>query len=240
MSRCFTILLAEDDRNMNYMLTDNLQMAGYTVQSFSDGQAALSGFLAGKFDLCILDVMLPRKDGFTLAAEIRKINLRVPLLFLTARAMKEDRIQGFRAGADDYVTKPFSVEELLLRIQTILKRVYHEPTTADRNYVVKIGDVTCNFATQQLECHGRVYDLTNKESRLLQLFCINVDKVIERDAIQKAIWEDEGYFVGRSLDVFISRLRKLLSVDPTLSIVNVHGVGYRLSSGQQQNGSQLP
>jgi two-component system, OmpR family, response regulator len=230
--KAYKIMMVEDDTNMAFMLRDNLEMAGYEVTGFVDGQSALSGFSRNQFDLCLLDVMLPKKDGFNLATDIRKLNMKVPIIFLTAKSLKEDRIHGFRAGADDYLTKPFSIEELLLRIQTILKRVYNEPSQADENLVYSLGKVTCNFANQQLVMDQHVIDLTQKETKLLHLFCLNKNKVINRDIIQKAIWEDEGYFVGRSMDVFISRLRKILSIDPSLSITNVHGVGYKLEVSQ--------
>jgi two-component system, OmpR family, response regulator len=231
----YKIMVVEDDTNMAFMLRDNLEMAGYDVTSFADGQTALSGFSRNQFDLCLLDVMLPKKDGFNLATDIRKLNIKVPIVFLTAKSLKEDRIQGFKAGADDYLTKPFSIEELLLRIQSILKRVYNQPSAADDNLVYSLGKVTCNFANQQLVMNEQVIDLTQKETKLLHLFCLNKNKVINRDIIQKAIWEDEGYFVGRSMDVFISRLRKILSIDPSLSITNIHGVGYKLEVNQSQS-----
>ncbi|HEY9008652.1 MAG TPA: response regulator transcription factor [Ohtaekwangia sp.] len=223
-----TILLAEDDKNMSFMLRDNLEMAGYSVDVCSDGRSALSYFLKTKYDLCVLDVMLPGKDGFTLAQEIRKLNLQVPIVFLTAKSMKEDRIQGFKIGADDYITKPFSIEEFLLRIEAILKRVYTQPTKADEQFVYSLGSLTCDFSSQQIISGAGVQVLTNKEAKLLKLFCIHLNKVIDRDIIQKAIWEDEGYFVGRSMDVFISRLRKLLKDDPQIALTNIHGVGYKL------------
>jgi DNA-binding response OmpR family regulator len=222
------ILLAEDDRNMSFMLQDNLEMAGYTVEVYSDGQSALNAFVKKQHDLCVLDVMLPQRDGFTLAHDIRKLSLSVPIIFLTARAMKEDRIHGFKLGADDYITKPFSVEEFLLRIETILKRVYAQPTKADEQFIYRLGTLVCDFANQLITSPTRVQELTNKETKLLKLFCLNRNKVIDRDIIQKAIWEDEGYFVGRSMDVFISRLRKLLKDDANVAILNIHGVGYRL------------
>jgi two-component system, OmpR family, response regulator len=238
MNRSINILLVEDDRNMNYMLRDNLEMAGYKVDAFADGQSALNAFIKTSFDLCVLDVMLPKKDGFTLASDIRKLNLKVPIIFLTAKNQKEDRINGFKLGADDYITKPFSVEEFLLRIETILKRVYHHTTKADQNFQYKLGNILCDFSGQRLTSNSTVIDITNKEARLLQIFCLNINKVIDRNVIQKAIWEDEGYFVGRSLDVFISRLRKILSVDPSISILNVHGVGYKLEVTPSQNDIQ--
>lgn len=222
------ILLAEDDKNMRYMLQDSLQMAGYEVDSFADGLTALTGFLKGNYQLCVLDVMLPGKDGFEIAQDIRRRDLEVPIIFLTARAQKEDRITGFKLGGDDYITKPFSVEELLLRIESILKRVYRLNSSADAQFIHRLGKLTCDFGNQQITTKDNVLPLTNKEAKLLKLFCLHRNKIIDRDEIQKAIWEDEGYFVGRSMDVFISRLRKLLKDDPSVSIVNIHGVGYKL------------
>lgn len=222
------ILLVEDDENMRFMLQDNLEMAGYAVCALSDGQTALSAFVKEEFHLCVLDVMLPKKDGFTLAMDIRKLNLAVPVIFLTAKTMKEDRINGFKIGADDYITKPFSIEEFLLRIEAILKRVYNEPTRADIQSLYKLAGFTFNFNSQQITSGDQVVELTNKEAKLLRLFCIHLNKVIERDIIQKAIWEDEGYFVGRSMDVFISRLRKIFKDEPSVNIQTIHGIGYKL------------
>jgi two-component system, OmpR family, response regulator len=222
------ILLVEDDKSMRFMLQDNLEMAGYAVSSFEDGQVAFNAFVKNQFDLCLLDVMLPGKDGFSLAQEIRKLNMGVPIVFLTAKAMKEDRILGFKIGADDYVTKPFSIEELLLRIESILKRVYHQGSKADEQFVYQLGKLVCDFNSQQIRIDGQVITMTSKEAKLLRLFCLHKNKVIDRDVIQKAIWEDEGYFVGRSMDVFISRLRKLLKGDESIGLINVHGVGYKL------------
>jgi two-component system OmpR family response regulator len=222
------ILIAEDDDNMRFMLQDNLEMAGYRVCAVGDGQTCLSVFLKEEFDLCLLDVMMPRKDGFTLAADIRKVNKNIPLLFLTAKLLKEDRIQGFRIGADDYVTKPFSIEELMLRIEAILKRVYQTPTRADGESIYELAGCSFNFHDQTVVSSTGTITLTSKEAKLLRLFCIHRNQVIERDLIQKAIWEDEGYFVGRSMDVFISRLRKMFRNEPNISIQTIHGIGYKL------------
>jgi two-component system OmpR family response regulator len=238
--RLFRILIAEDDNNMNFMLQDSFQMAGYEVDAFANGRLALSAFVKNTYDLCLLDVMLPEKDGFTLAEDIRKLNLKVPIIFLTAKTLKDDRIRGLKLGADDYITKPFSVEELLLRVGAVLKRVYNVPSKTEENFVFHLGNIVCDFASQQITCNQKTVTLTKKEITLLKLFCQHLNKVLERDLIQKAIWEDEGYFVGRSMDVFISRLRKLLSVDPAVSIVNVHGVGYRLEISQRQNDTLSP
>lgn len=222
------ILLVEDDENMRFMLQDNLEMAGYSTCALSDGQTALSTFVKEEFDLCIFDVMLPKKDGFTLAADIRKLNIEVPIIFLTAKGLKEDRIQGFKIGADDYITKPFSIEEFLLRIEVILKRVYSKATRADNQIMYQLAGFTFNFNSQQIVSGNQALELTNKEAKLLRLFCIHQNKIIERDIIQKAIWEDEGYFVGRSLDVFISRLRKIFKDEPAVNIHTIHGIGYKL------------
>lgn len=222
------ILIAEDDANMRFMLQDNLEMAGYGVCAVGDGQTCLSVFLKEEFELCILDVMLPRKDGFTLAGDIRNINRNVPIIFLTARQLKEDRIQGFRIGADDYLTKPFSIEELILRIEAILKRVYRTPSRSDGNAVYDLAASVFNFHEQTITSPAGTISLTHKEAKLLRLFCVHRNQVIERDLIQKAIWEDEGYFVGRSMDVFISRLRKMFRHDPCISIQTIHGIGYKL------------
>lgn len=222
------ILLVEDDENMRFMLQDNLEMAGYYTCALSDGQTALSAFVKEEFDLCVLDVMLPKKDGFTLAADIRKLNVAVPIIFLTAKVLKEDRIHGFKIGADDYITKPFSIEEFLLRIEAILKRVYSNPTKADVQSLYQLGGFTFSYNNQQITFENQVVELTNKEAKLLRLFCIHRNKIIERDIIQKAIWEDEGYFVGRSMDVFISRLRKIFKDEPSVNIHTIHGIGYKL------------
>jgi two-component system OmpR family response regulator len=187
--------------------------------------------MKNEFALCVLDVMLPKKDGFTLALEIRKLNTNVPIIFLTAKALKEDRIHGFKVGADDYITKPFSIEEFLLRIEVVLKRVYKTPTKSDQQSTYQLAKFTFDFNNQVITRAGEVLTLTSKEAKLLRLFCIHQNKVIERDIIQKAIWEDEGYFVGRSMDVFISRLRKIFRDEPTVSIQTIHGVGYKLEIG---------
>ena len=227
------ILLVEDDDNMRFLLHDNLEMAGYEVVPASDGQTALSLFMKQEFELCVFDVMLPKKDGFSLAADIRKLRTDIPIIFLTAKSLKEDKILGFKIGADDYITKPFSIEEFLLRIEAILKRVYNAPTKADLQSTYQLAKFTFDFNNQVISSPDEVLELTSKEAKLLRLFCIHQNKIIERDLIQKAIWEDEGYFVGRSLDVFISRLRKIFRSEPTVSIQTIHGVGYKLEIGNK-------
>jgi len=233
------ILLVEDDDSMRFMLQDNLDMAGYVTCALGDGQTALSAFMKEEFDLCVLDVMLPKKDGFTLAADIRKLNVRVPIVFLTAKNLKEDRIQGFKIGADDYISKPFSIEEFLLRIEAIFKRVYNSPSRADIKSRHHLGQFIFDYDSQEIKSGAEVLTLTSKEAKLLRLFCIHQNKVIERDIIQKAIWEDEGYFVGRSMDVFISRLRKIFKDEPLVNIQTIHGVGYKLEVTPELKDSPL-
>lgn len=221
------ILLAEDDETMGYLLEDNLTTAGYQVDLCLDGQSALSAFFNRPYQLAILDVMLPKRDGFSVAAEIRRVNGQIPLIFLTARAQKEDRIQGFKLGGDDYLTKPFSIEELLLRLEAILKRSYQLPSTADAQLRCRFANSELDLGNQQLRVGQVFYELTYKEAKLLGLLCRHSNQIILRETLQKAIWEEEGYFVGRSLDVFISRLRKLLKEDPCIRITTIHATGYK-------------
>lgn len=223
------ILYVEDDVNLGFVTKDNLDLKGYSTAYYKDGKAGLDAFKKGKFDLCILDVMLPEMDGFTLAREIRKINSDVPIIFLTAKTMKEDKITGFQTGADDYITKPFSIEELILRIEVFLKRSKKADVKKDEPAVFRIGKYQFNFQTLTLSDNEEKYTLTMKEAELLKFFCMNQDKIIKREEILRAIWGDDDYFMGRSLDVFISRLRKLLQNDAHIHIENTHGIGFRLS-----------
>jgi two-component system, OmpR family, response regulator len=222
------ILLVEDDPSMGYLLQDSLEMAGYEVDVFADGQLALNAYLSNSYHMGVFDVMLPQKDGFSLATEIRRLNQKLPIIFLTARSMKEDRIKGFKIGADDYITKPFSIEEFILRLEAIFKRVYDKPTQADKQTLLQFGACLLDTTNQTLQVAHQLIQLTQKEARLLHIFASHPNQLIPRDTIQKAIWEDDGYFVGRSMDVFISRLRKMLKADQQLRIVNVHGTGYKL------------
>ncbi|QHT66136.1 response regulator transcription factor [Rhodocytophaga rosea] len=222
------ILLVEDDPSMGYLLQDNLEMAGYEVDLYADGQLALNAYLTTQYHMGVFDVMLPQKDGFSLAIEIRRLDQKLPIIFLTARSMKEDRIRGFKIGADDYITKPFSIEEFILRLEAIFKRVYDKPSQADKQALLQFGNCLLDSTNQTLQVRDQLIQLTQKEARLLQIFAVRPNQLIARDIIQKAIWEDDGYFVGRSMDVFISRLRKMLKADVHLKIVNVHGTGYKL------------
>lgn len=218
------ILLVEDDESMGFLLKDSLQNYDYDVTHFSDGKSALTEFKIQKYDLCLLDVMMPNMDGFTLATEIRNSDKDIPIIFLTAKAMKEDRIKGFKLGADDYVTKPFSIEELVLRIQVILKRGKIVATT---NNVLPFSSYELDLTNLMLNTGTKKIQLTQKEADILELFVTKQNELLKREFILNSIWKDDSYFVGRSLDVFISKLRKYLKEDPSIKIVNIHGTGYR-------------
>jgi len=224
----YNLLLVEDDEHLGFILKDNLEMAGYKVRLCRDGEKGLTAFHNDHYQLCILDVMLPLKDGFALAQDLRRYNQKIPIIFLTAKSQKEDRIKGFKLGGDDYITKPFSLEEFLLRVEAVLKRVYDRATVADQKHHFSMGKSSFDYNNQTLTIHGKSTLLTNKEARLLRMLVLNKNQVVERDVIMKTIWEDEGFFVARSMDVFISKLRKYLVGDPSLKISNIHGVGYRL------------
>jgi len=223
------ILYVEDDVNLGFVTTDNLNMKGYSTEFCKDGKNGLETFKKGKFDLCILDVMMPEMDGFTLAREIRKINNDVPIIFLTAKTMKEDKITGFQTGADDYITKPFSIEELTLRIEVFLKRSRKAEIGENQPSIFEIGNSKFSFTDLTLVCGKQKNILTMKEAELLRFFCLNKDKILKREDILRAVWGDDDYFMGRSLDVFISRLRKFLQKDSSIQIENIHSVGFRLS-----------
>lgn len=219
------ILLAEDDENLGVLLCEYLQAKGFATDLAPNGEEAYNMFVAGKYDICIFDVMMPKKDGFTLAKEIRMLNTEVPIIFLTAKTMKEDILQGFKVGADDYLAKPFSMEELLLRIEAILRRTGGNATTQD---VYMLGKLKFDTQKQQLINGDSVIKLTTKESELLKLLCTNANKVLERNLALKTIWVDDNYFNARSMDVYITKLRKHLKDDPSVEIINVHGKGYKL------------
>jgi two-component system, OmpR family, response regulator len=224
------ILLCEDDENLGMLLREYLQTKGYDADLQPDGEAGYKAFTRGKFDLCVLDVMMPKKDGFALAADIRSINTDVPIIFLTAKSMKEDILQGFKLGADDYLSKPFSMEELLSRIESILRRVRGKKV---KDVVVfNIGAFVFDAQKQVLTIDGENKKLTTKESELLRLLASNANNILERNYALKSIWEDDNYFNARSMDVYITKLRKLLKDDPNVAIINIHGKGYKLITPQ--------
>ena len=220
------ILLVEDDENLGYVIQDLLSMNGYKVHLARDGKEGLLFFNKSKYDLCLIDVMMPKKDGFELAEDIQKVNNCVPLVFLTARNQKEDKIKGLKLGADDYITKPFDSDEFLLRVKAILRRSSTEKNNSDKEY--KIGEYTFTPSTLILSKDTNNRRLTKKESALLKLLCEHKGKILEREVVSNLIWGDDSYFVGRSMDVFITRLRKYLKDDSAISITNIHGVGFRL------------
>ncbi|UCG27777.1 MAG: response regulator transcription factor [Bacteroidales bacterium] len=221
------ILLAEDDENLGSLLKEYLSVKGYETGLYSDGNRAYKGFIQEHYDLCLLDVMMPVKDGFTLAKEIRLINSDIPIIFLTAKSLKEDVLEGFTIGADDYITKPFSMEELLFRIEAILRRTNPEMGESHKD-LYPIGEYIFDSQKQQLSRGDHVQKLTTKESELLKLLCNNKNKVLERNFALRTIWIDDNYFNARSMDVYITKLRKYLKEDPSIGIINIHGKGYKL------------
>lgn len=223
------ILLLEDDPNLGFVLQEQLESSGFRVTLRTNGEEGLAAAKKGSFDLCLVDVMMPKKDGFTFAREFRAKDATTPLIFLTAKSLKEDRIEGFKVGGDDYVTKPFSMEELLLRIKAVLKRSSRpEQTTKSRK--IRLGKYIFDEGSQTLISKSGRQTLTAKEAQVLSLLCINLNAIVLRNDILKSIWSDDSYYNSRSLDVFISKLRKYLADDPSLKIMSVHGKGYKLSS----------
>jgi DNA-binding response OmpR family regulator len=221
------ILLAEDDENLGSLLREYLIAKSFKTNLFVNGELALEGFKKDKYDICILDVMMPKMDGFTLAREIRKINVNVPFIFLTAKSLKDDVIEGFSLGADDYMTKPFSMEELLFRIKAILRRSNHN-NNSESNEKYIIGEYEFDSQKQILKHADKEQKLTTKESDLLKLLCNNMNNVLERNFALKTIWQEDSYFNARSMDVYITKLRKYLKEDSSIQILNIHGKGYKL------------
>ena len=226
MSKNIKILLAEDDVNLGNLLCDYLKAKGYHTVLAVNGEEAFNLFAKGAYNLCLLDVMMPIKDGYTVAKEIRKINEKIPIIFLTAKSMKEDTLQGFQVGADDYITKPFSMEELLARITAVLRRSLGDNLEQEKT-IFNIGMYSFDYQKRTLSNGDVVQKLTSKENDLLRLLCLNEGKVLERTYALKAIWEDDNYFNARSMDVYIAKLRKHLKLDESVEIMNVHGRGFR-------------
>ena len=222
------ILLAEDDPNLGTVLKDSLEMENNYVELYSDGEQAWKAFNKDDFDICILDVMMPLKDGFTLAKEIKKVAPQMPIIFLTAKSMKEDKLEGFKLGADDYITKPFSFEELQLRIDAVMRRVNSAMLPSDQQDEFTIGNYTYIDNERSLKLGDTITKLTTKEAELLKLLAHNINKIVDRDVALKSIWGNDNYFTGRSMDVYITKLRKYLKDDEQLEIVNIHGQGFKL------------
>ena len=220
------ILLCEDDENLGMLLREYLQAKGFVAELCADGEAGFKAFLKTKFDICVLDVMMPKKDGFTLAQEIRSANTDVPIIFLTAKTLKEDILEGFKLGADDYITKPFSMEELVFRIEAILRRTKGKKSRESTVY--RLGHLTFVTQWQLLQIGEKHTKLTSKENEALALRCSHSNEILQRDFALKTIWIDDNYFNARSMDVYITKLRKHLKDDPQIEIINIHGKGYKL------------
>ena len=222
------ILLLEDDRNLGFILQEHLELEGYSVTLCTNGEEGSKAFRTCRYDLCLVDVMMPKKDGFAFARELRKTDQHTPLIFLTAKSLKEDRIVGFKIGCDDYVTKPFSMEELMLRIRAVLKRVKPAAEPGPFTGPVTIGKYLFDHGRQMLQLKDEKKKLTSREADLLRLLCTHLNNVLERDEALRTLWGSDSFFNGRSMDVFISRLRKYLQKDKNVEILNVHGKGFKL------------
>jgi DNA-binding response OmpR family regulator len=230
MTEKIKVLLVEDDPNLGAILSEYLNVKGYDTTLAVDGEKGYDEFIKNNFEFIILDVMMPKKDGFTLATDIRNTNKDIPIIFLTAKSLKEDTIEGFRLGADDYITKPFSMEELMARMNAILRRVdaKHQENSQQKEF--SIGKFSFYAEKRLLKSKGEEdQKLTSKESELLRLLCLHKNKVMDRTVALKAIWNDDSYFNSRSMDVYITKLRKYLKSDSAIEILNVHGQGFRLS-----------
>lgn len=226
----FKILLVEDDEALRFIVKDNLEEHGYSVDVAVNGEIALELFNQNNYDLIVLDVMLPKIDGFQVAEAVRKTNDQVPIIFLTARSMTEDKITGLTIGGDDYIPKPFSMEELLLKIKIFLKRSQTKPVSNESSLnSLKIGNFEFNFNDLSLSINEETRNLTLKEAELIRYFAQNANKVLSRNEILKNVWGSDDYFLGRSLDVFISRLRKYFKSDSSVKIINLHGIGFRFT-----------
>jgi len=228
-NRIIRILLAEDDENLGMLLKEYLHAKDFEVDLYKDGEKAYRGFQNKYYDICVLDVMMPLKDGFTLAKEIRMSNSTMPILFLTAKSMKEDVIEGFSLGADDYMTKPFSIEELLMRIEAILRRTRKDSVSSTQS-VFQVGKYNFDAVKQTLQLGDDVRKLTTKESELLKYLCVNKNTILDRNFALKTIWVDDSYFNARSMDVYITKLRKYLKDDNSIEIINIRGKGFKLIS----------
>ncbi len=231
MDNKINVLLAEDDRNLGSILKSYLEAKGFRTTLCDNGKVALEAFKKDEYNFCIFDVMMPVMDGFTLAKEIRKLDKKVPLLFLTAKTMQEDKLEGFEIGADDYITKPFSMEELLLRLKAILRRSNMEDNK-HVNHIYKFGKYTFDYDHQHLSIGKKQEKLTSKEAELLRLLCDHLNEVLDRTVALNKIWYDDSYFNARSMDVYITKLRKFLKEDSNVELINVHGVGFKLVAPQ--------
>lgn len=226
MSTKKKILLVEDDTNLGNLLQDSLEIKNYEVVLKRNGEDAFNDFKVNKYDMCLFDVMMPKKDGFTLAKDVRRMNANIPIIFLTAKALKEDTIEGLKLGADDYLTKPFSMEELLLRMDNIFKRLPKAEASTQNQF--KIGRFEFDNTLRVLKIGNKETKLTTKESELLKMLAIYVDRLLQRDVALNEVWGTDSYFAGRSMDVYIAKLRKYLKDDPNVEILNQHGAGFKM------------
>jgi len=222
------VLLAEDDLSLGYVIKDNLSDAGYDVVLCPDGQTAIDKFNKADFDICLLDVMMPNKDGFAVAKKIRQQTDVVPILFITAKSLEEDRIHGFESGADDYIIKPFSMQELLLRMDVFLRRT--KKMYSERNQSFRIGEIHFSFNNLKLIVNQTEHNLTQKEAELLQFLCEHPNRILKREEVLLNVWGKDDYFLGRSMDVFITKLRKYFKTDSSANIETIHGIGFRLNA----------
>ena len=222
------ILLLEDDPNLGFVLKEFLEHKEYDVLHKEDGEQGLKAFNQEPFDICVVDIMMPRMDGFTFTKHVRKTDKTTPIIFLTAKSMKEDKIEGFKLGGDDYLTKPFNMEELEARIEAVLKRTGKGKKEQPEKNSFTLGKYKFDYPTQQLSFDGTSQKLTTKEADLLRMLCLNMNQLLEREIALKLVWGNDNYFTGRSMDVYITKLRKYLKEDPNLEIANVHGTGYKL------------
>tara|TARA_B100000900_G_scaffold32947_1_gene24875 strand:+ start:102 stop:821 length:720 start_codon:yes stop_codon:yes gene_type:complete len=225
----YRILLAEDDPNLGLVLKDSLELHGHKVELFENGEKAWKSFAKDDFDICILDIMMPIKDGFTLAKQIREVDYRIPIVFLTAKSLKEDKLEGFKIGADDYITKPFDRDELIHRVDAIMRRIFLERNPENDDIAFSIGKYTYRHDTRILEFGESQMKLTTKEGDLLRLLAQHQNQILHRDVALKHIWGNDSYFTGRSMDVYVTKLRKYLKEDKEIEIINVHGKGFRLN-----------
>jgi DNA-binding response OmpR family regulator len=221
------ILLVEDDTSLGFVVSDHLKSLGYKVSLCCDGVDAMKRFSEEEFHMCLLDVMMPKKDGFTLAKEIRQLNANIPILFLTAKSMMEDKIEGFKVGGDDYLTKPFNFDELEMRVMALLKRVNIHPLNEVQT-AFKIGQYAYDTVQHTIISDSFEKTLTKKENQILHILCKNMNHVVAREIVLNAVWGQDDYFVGRSLDVFITKIRKYLKDAESVQILNIHGVGFKL------------
>lgn len=221
------ILYVEDDETLSFVTKDNLELNDFQVTHAKDGKEAITLFKKDSFDLCLVDVMLPELDGYAVAEEIRSRHSEIPIIFLTAKSLKEDKIHGLKIGADDYITKPFSIEELILKIKIFLKRKY--VTGSQELPILKVGQYTLDHDNLRLSIGDESVQMTKKEADLLKMLITNKNKIVERSTILERLWGENDYFMGRSMDVFISRLRKYLKQDESITVENIHGVGFRLN-----------